>query len=968
MKSTNILNYCMFTLIGLMFTQAGTAEVRLPAIIAPSSVCQSQTEVEPWVFADKIELEIKEIEMMPSGEHKWQPGSNRPLEYVSISKEDKAGGFYSVAQVTIDKTDGKRFQNPKGYFLKQYETGNETAVPVFRKENKQGFPIELPRIRIEESKSDKLSNGLIEVRIDEKTGTFDIYDLTNRRLIVKRSTIGFSTKPYVDLNELGRIAIETDQPETSFSSNSAAHSIKESSRLSGAFSGGKSMSLVSRWNDQGELEVQFTLYPDSSFVDLGFSFKNLHDQPVRLTNIEVLNGLFLPELDHGKMMTLDGNSGHGNTSVNHEGRTNTENNVLCYFPDRKQINSLVAGGLTYRDFRKWVKVARDTISISAKDVVGKRVDPESTYFSEDRFYLNGLTDNPFEALENYARTTKAARGIELNYYSFPSVCMWFLSVTHFGADATSENSTVGAVKEMEHIRESGFLNYSPVAVRLVPDNYEQNNEQGWWDDAHWQRHGRKYRCVVDHHYKEPFETTAKWGSKIIELGGIPLTYFQPGIRSEDYAKAFPGHMLYNQSQKFVRENKKVVSDPHALIGIGGIPDLVNPNDWIDGWGKLYAESYDYTDPEYLKHWRDVNHNLHVGGVKGVFYDYPDRAYPERGGMEDRYSTALKAYCNVFRIPHEVLGPHAYLQERLGIGSDATLEYVNSVRTEGDTNVITTRILNKAANRWYKNRLLTNFDMDGKALVEAGHGKDRYQIGGIHRRSILTLSYAVSGRLLLTESFSRFSDEVLHDLSRVIPFHSSPLSARPLHAFAGGMPVLDFPIADDWHQVILYNDSDTPKEFKLPISGNPAFGALGLDAGNPYYFYDFWNNSFLGQIPGDKILKQLVAPGEARMISVHAVKDCPQWISTDRHIMQGYVDLVSKPAWDPSGKTLSGISSVIGHEPYLITIALNGYHPQGATAVGAEVNILLRKDNPDLADLIINSVENQDISWEIIFSK
>ncbi|MEA3287876.1 MAG: hypothetical protein U9Q77_10960, partial [Candidatus Marinimicrobia bacterium] len=563
---------------------------------------------------------------------------------------------------------------------------------------------------------------------------------------------------------------------------------------------------------------------------------------------------------------------------------------------------------------------------------------------------------------------RIVRDMAINYYTFPSTCMWFLSVTHFGADVTSENSTVGAVREMEHIKNSGFLKYSPVAVRLVPDNYEQNNQQGWWDDEHWQNIGRKYRCVVDYHYKKPYETTAKWAGKIQELGGIPLTYFQPGIRSEDYAKAFPGHMLYDRSQKFVRENKKVVGDPHVLMGIPGIPDLLNPNEWIDGYGKLYAEAYDYTDPDFLTHWKKVNHNLNDGGVRGVFYDYPTRVFAQRGGLHNRYSTALEAYRNVFRIPHEILGANAYLQERLGIGSDATLEFVNSVRTEGDTNIITTRILNKAANRWYKNRRLTNYDMDGKALVEAGHGENRYPISSVQRKSILTLSYAVSGRLLLTESFSKFSEDVLYDLSRVYPFHSTSLSARPLHAFTDDMPILDFPISEDWHQVILFNDKETDQEFKVPLSGYTAFGALGLDEKESYYLYDFWNNKFRGKIGGDSLLEQIVAPGEARMISVHKVEDVPQWISTDRHILQGYVDMPDKPVWNSATKTLSGKSSLIEGESYSITIALNTYYPVSANADDAELIIIPRKDNPALVDLKISTQENKDINWRISFEK
>ncbi len=84
------------------------------------------------VSKDKIDLEIKEIEMLPSGKHLWQMGNNRPLEKVTITDEKKEKGFYPVGIATIDKTNGKQFINRKGYFLKEHEESNERGVPVFR--------------------------------------------------------------------------------------------------------------------------------------------------------------------------------------------------------------------------------------------------------------------------------------------------------------------------------------------------------------------------------------------------------------------------------------------------------------------------------------------------------------------------------------------------------------------------------------------------------------------------------------------------------------------------------------------------------------------------------------------------------------------------------------------------------------------------------------------------------------------
>jgi hypothetical protein len=807
---------------------------------------------------------------------------------------------------------------------------------------------------------EKLSNGLVEVRLDSKQGTFDVFDIKKNQMIIENSKIGFSIADYIELNELGDKQIETDVDVTRVISSECSNRIGNS-RISTAFSQGNSLSIFSRSENIGELEVRFTLYPNSSHVDIGFSFHNLANRPIRLREVNVVNTTqFLPGSDIKNLRFLNGGSGYKANTVKPMGNMVSENNLLCFLANPNKQRSLVLGGLSYVDFRKYIKINSGNMIMYAHDHVGKRVDPGKIYISKDYFYIDGNIEDPFYALENYAESFKKAQNININYYTFPSTCLWFLAVRHFGGDDSSLNNTVGAVKEMDNIIKSGFLKYSPVAVRLVPDCYEQNNEQGWWDNEHWQMHGRLERCIVDSHYAEPYETTQKWASKVLEMGGIPLTYFQPGIRSEDYAKAFPGHMLYNRSDKYILKNGKIIPDTHPIMGDKGV-------DGKPGYGKLFQEPYDYTDNSFAKHWRNVNTNLNDGGMKGVFYDYPSRALAIRGGMEDRYATALSAYTDIFRIAREEMGDQAYLQERLGIGSDATLGYVSSVRTAGDNNVISSGDLTKVALRWYKNRRLTNYDMDGKALLSYG-ARQQNKISDLQRKAILTLSYATTGRLLLTESFRLFPKEVLHDLSRVFPFHTTPLSARPLDAFIReNTSIFDFPISEEWHQLVLYNDIENSRQFDIELSGNTAFGSLGLNAKKEYYIYDFWNDNFVGKVNGKDILKQNLPKGEARMLSIHAVKNHPQWISTDRHVMQGYVDLVMKPEWHDTKKSLSGTSSLIAKEEYRITFALNGFNPKKVNIKGAESSITIRKDNPALADLVLKADKNRNLDWEINFT-
>ena len=58
-------------------------------------------------------------------------------------------GFYTVGKLTIDKTHNKEFKNRKGYFLKKYESSNETANPIFKKNVLPTVPTELPKIIVE---------------------------------------------------------------------------------------------------------------------------------------------------------------------------------------------------------------------------------------------------------------------------------------------------------------------------------------------------------------------------------------------------------------------------------------------------------------------------------------------------------------------------------------------------------------------------------------------------------------------------------------------------------------------------------------------------------------------------------------------------------------------------------------------------------------------------------------------------
>ena len=815
-----------------------------------------------------------------------------------------------------------------------------------------------------DNESFTISNELVKININSDKGTCSFIDMTRGDTVIRSVSFRCSID---QVYERGRDRLKffrpvDNKPENVFSTGDLGRENRiTKSKTNNELGEGISLRISSILKDENVLIAVFTIYPGKPYVDISWGFENLTGQPVRVNRADLLSGAvaFPDRQQSDEYFILDGNGGGPDNSVKKGGDILSYNNLLLCRKREEQIQSIVIGGMTYSEFVKFAEVSEKDykeLGLYAEDPVGKRIDPGVRYISPDRFYLEYLSPDPFEALELYGRTLRQAQDVNLDYYTFPSVCMWFLSVKHFGGDKSSTNDTPGAVKEMENAVSSGFLKYSPVCIRLVPDNYEQNNEQGWWDDKHWQMYGRKERCIVEGgHYKPPYETTGKWAGKITSLGGIPITYIEPGIRSEDYAEEYPEHMLFNDPHRYILENGKRVVETHQIMG--------------KIYGKMYQESYDYTDTGFVNHIKDVYKNLRDGGVKGSFYDYPERAFPVLGGIEDKYSTAASHYRNVFRHASEGFGKPNFIQERnISMGSDITLGLVTSQRTQGDNNILQPGAVRSAGLRWYKNRSVINYDMDGKALLVKGSMQE-IPVSREERRTILTMSYAVTGRLLLTESFYRFNNEVLHDLSRIYPFHSTDLSPRPVDAFLNEIPgIYDFIVSPSWHQLILYNDDNqNVKQVYIPLSKSNTEGGLALNEGDSYYIYDFWNNKYRGLFDGNETFYQELRKGEARVLALHRKLDHPQFISTDRHIMQGYVDLTEKPFWNNRVMTLSGVSAIIGNEPYSITIALNGYTIKSISSDDCQCHFEILGDG-SLAKVIFQAENNQNAEWIIEFVK
>jgi hypothetical protein len=70
------------------------------------------------VHPDKLELDIKEIDLVNGKGRLWQHNKSRgPWDSITVTKQRRQEGFTSIGTVTINKRgEDRRFESPTGFF------------------------------------------------------------------------------------------------------------------------------------------------------------------------------------------------------------------------------------------------------------------------------------------------------------------------------------------------------------------------------------------------------------------------------------------------------------------------------------------------------------------------------------------------------------------------------------------------------------------------------------------------------------------------------------------------------------------------------------------------------------------------------------------------------------------------------------------------------------------------------------
>ncbi|MDZ7316905.1 MAG: alpha-galactosidase [candidate division KSB1 bacterium] len=320
-----------------------------------------------------------------------------------------------------------------------------------------------------------------------------------------------------------------------------------------------------------------------------------------------------------------------------------------------------------------------------------------------------------------------------------------------------------------------------------------------------------------------------------------------------------------------------------------------------------------------------------------------------------------AYRRAFEIMRKAAGPHCHLQD-CGPGP-VTVGLIDSMRIELDQNygfrsnawrqyVSTTGSAAAVAKRWYFHKRTWINDADHLCLGLLSYSQ---------AQAVATIIALSGGNVISGDRLTDLDPTRLEILKKALPAYGETARAADLlDRDPARIQVL--PIKrpfGEWTIAAFFNDDETDCcSYTLPME------RLFLDNNKTYLAFDFWREAFFGEVKGE--LTVLVPPTGVTLLALHEKRGVPQVIGTDRHILQGAVEL-EKVHWDESAQALQGVSTAPAGSEHNVFIYLPQAHPW------TQGGIFLHRDQGDctfkmmdehILRLHLRFGRNERIEWQV----
>ena len=351
------------------------------------------------------------------------------------------------------------------------------------------------------------------------------------------------------------------------------------------------------------------------------------------------------------------------------------------------------------------------------------------------------------------------------------------------------------------------------------------------------------------------------------------------------------------------------------------------------------------------------------GYEMIKIDFVDWSLLSAHHYFDPSVSRAMAYRRSFEIIRKAIGNECHLQD-CGPGP-ITVGLADSMRIELDQNYgyspeVWNQYFNStgsapaAAKRYYFHKRTWINDADHLCMSLLSPSKSQ---------AAATLLALTGGNIISGDRLPDLGPVKIEILKKALPSWGE--AARPVDLFDTDFHRIfalkvNKPFGE-WTIAAFFNSDDSEmKEYSMPLN------RLWLDNDKTYVVYDFWDNRYKGEITKD--LKVTVPPASVMLLSIHEKSGVPKIISTDRHILQGAVEL-ENVMWDSGKQILSGVSIGVPESAYNVHIYIPDPHPwrQGGTSLYHDFpGYTLKMTDRNILRMHVRFENTTRVSWNINF--
>ncbi len=489
----------------------------------------------------------------------------------------------------------------------------------------------------------------------------------------------------------------------------------------------------------------------------------------------------------------------------------------------------------------------------------------------DKFVIQ-IGQDPYQALEAYASMAGAFAKARVNSI-VNGWSNWFYTYEHISEDEVIRNAEFAA----KYLKKYG-LQYIQV------------------DEGYQRWHG-------DWEGNERFPHGMKWLAERIRDMGL-----KAGIWVAPYVVSEPTGLTERNPDWFLK------NPDGSLKRVGPWPD--ENTDWARNEDpKRYG--LDITHPGAAQWLYDlIDKMANQWGYEMIKTDFVAWSLLSAHHFNEASVTPAQAYRKGYEIIRAAAGEKCHLLD-CGPGA-VSAGLINSMRIELDQNygygedawkqyfLHSASSSPAAAKRYYFHKRTWINDADQLCM----------HLLPVHQaQAAATLIALTGGNLIAGDRLTELDPVRMDILSKVFPSYGE--AARPVDLFDTDLQA-DFALTvkkpfGEWTVACFINP-----DLRNTITRKYPLERLWLKPDKAYLVYDFWKESFFGEVSGEINLE--VLPGSVTLLTLHEKSDMPLCISTSRHVLQGAIEL-EHVAWDTKTRTLSGISHGPQGSSHYITVYL-----------------------------------------------